>query len=229
VTDLFAVLIAHGTSAVSDALDVRGLPGGLPGGLYGGLFGLRRMSGSGGVAGPAFTVLFEPVPPGEAGQAADFIDDVPPGAVVVLGNAGRHCTVWGDILGRVALGRSLAGTVIDGYCRDVDGLRELGYSVWARGGFMRSGKNRVRMAAVQVPMAIGDGPEAVTVHPGDAVCADGSGVVVVPAAAAGEIAERVARIAAMEALVLAEVTSGVPLREARARHGYNAVARWPAG
>lgn len=177
------------------------------------------------MAGPAFAVAFAPTRPGEPAPAADYLDDVPAGSVVVLGNAGRRCTVWGDILAGVAIRRGVAVTVIDGYCRDVDGIRRLGYSVWALDAFMRSGKNRVRMVAAQVPVILGRGADPVTVCPGDAVCADGSGVVVVPSRRLDEVAERAARVAAMEAAVLRDVAAGASLRDARAAHGYSAVAR----
>jgi regulator of RNase E activity RraA len=67
----------------------------------------------------------------------------------------------------------------------------VGYSVWALGPFMRSGKNRVRMAAAQVPVVLGTGEDAVTVRPGDLVCADGSGVVTVPVELVGAVTDRV--------------------------------------
>ncbi|MFG1804813.1 RraA family protein [Micromonospora carbonacea] len=208
-----AVLARYGTAAVSDALDLAGAPGGL--------WGLSRQSGAGMVVGPAFTVRFEAVDPGVRAPAADFIDDVPPGSVVVIANEGRHCTVWGDILAEVAVARRLAGTVVDGYCRDLDGIRELGYPVWARGAFMRSGKNRVRMAAAQEPVTVGADGDQLTVRPGDLVAADGSGIVVVPADLVDEVVETVTRVAAMEQRVLADVRAGTPLRTARVTHGYN--------
>jgi regulator of RNase E activity RraA len=214
-----ALLAEHGTSVVSDALDLRG--------VHGAWWGPRAVWDGPAVAGPAFTVQFEPVGPGERAPAADFVDDVPPGSVVVLANAGRRCTVWGDILAHVALRRGIAGTVIDGYCRDLDRIRAVGYPVWALGVFMRSGKNRVRMRAVEVPVQVGEGDEALLVRPGDVVCADGSGVVVVPGPLVGEVVSEVARIAAMEALVLADVAAGARLRDARREHGYHQVARRP--
>lgn len=210
-------LTHHGTAAVSDALDVAGVSNTL--------WGVQRLSGAGMVVGPAFTVRFEPVADGVRAPAADFVDDVPPGSVVVIANEGRHCTVWGDILAEVAVTKGLAGTVIDGYCRDIDGIRELGYSMWARGAFMRSGKNRVRMVAAQEPVIVGAGGDRITVHPGDVVAADGSGVVVVPAGLVDEVVHTVSRVAAMERLVLADVRAGTPLRVARVRHGYHEVAR----
>ncbi|XVS61006.1 RraA family protein [Actinosynnema sp. CA-299493] len=217
MTAIGGELAAFGTSAVSDALDVVGVSGAL--------WGPVRQSGSGVVVGPAFTVAFEPVAEGERAAAADYIDDVPPGSIVVLANGGPHCTVWGDILAEVAVARGVVGTVIDGYCRDVDGIRALGYPVWARGAFMRSGKNRVRMVATQQPVTIGAGDDRITVHPGDLVTADGSGVVVVPADLVAGVVDAVRRVADVEAEVLADVRAGVPLRVARANHGYNDVAR----
>lgn len=210
-------LAHHGTAAVSDALDLAGVSSTL--------WGVRRLSGSGMVVGPAFTVRFEPVADGVRAPAADFIDDVPSGAVIVIANEGRHCTVWGDILAEVAVAKGVAGTVIDGYCRDIDGIRDIGYSMWARGTFMRSGKNRVRMVATQEPVTVGADGDQITVRPGDLVAADGSGVVVVPANLVDEVVDTVSRVAAMEQLVLADVRAGKPLRVARAEHGYNDVAR----
>lgn len=200
------------TATVSDALDVLGIEGCVP--------GLRSMSGRR-AAGPAFTVLFEPVPDGAPAPAADYVDDVPAGAVVVLANGGRtDCTVWGGLLSAVAAQRGIAATVVDGACRDVDDTVEAGHQVWAVAAYMRSGKNRARMAAVQQPVVVGGVPVA----PGDVVVADGNGVVVVPAARAADVAAAVERVAAVERAVLAAVQEGAGLADARARHGYHAVA-----
>ena len=49
---------------------------------------------------------------------------------------------------------------------------------------MRTGKDRVRLAAVQRPLSIG----GVSVRPGDVVCGDADGVVVVPAERVAEVA-----------------------------------------
>ena len=197
----------HGTGAVSDALD-----------LLGGNGGLARQSGTGVVVGPAYTLQYRPVEPGERGPAGDFIDDVPAGVVVVVANGGRqYCTVWGDILAEVAQARGVAGTVIDGCCRDLGKIREFGYSLWSRASYMKSGKNRVRLMAVQVPVELA----GTTVEPGDLVCADDSGVLAVPAGLAERAAGLVLEVVDVEARVRADVRAGVPLREARRRHGYN--------
>jgi regulator of RNase E activity RraA len=207
------VFSRSGTGPVSDAMDLLGLNGGLP--------GLRRVSGTGPVAGPAFTLRFEPVESGQAAPAAEFIDDVPAGSVVVIANSGRsYCTVWGDILAGVAMTRGLAGTVIDGCCRDVDDIRELNYPLWSLDSFMKSGKNRVRLASVQEPVQVC----GTFVRPGDLMCGDGSGVLVVPADRCLEVAAEVTRVLDMERLVRADLGRGVSLREARSQRGYNTAA-----
>ena len=208
-----ALFREYGTGTISDALDLLGHDGGLA--------GLARQSGTGVVVGPAYTLQYVPVQPGEPGPAGDFIDDIAAGAVVVIANAGRtYCTVWGDILSEVALRRGLVGTVIDGCCRDLGEIRALGYPVWSRGSYLKSGKNRVRLAAVQAPVTLAE----TLVRPGDLVCADDAGVVVVPAECADRVAEQVSRVARVETKIRADITRGVPLREARQRHGYNVVA-----
>lgn len=213
---LITTLEEHGTSAVSDALDRLGVNGGLA--------GLGRVSGSCRVAGPAFTVGMEPVPDGTRAPAADYIDDVPAGAVIVIATGGTtSATVWGDILTATAAARGIAGTVIDGACRDVDAIREQGYPLWSRSVYMKSGKNRIALRSVGAAVEVC----GVHVEQGDLVCADGSGVVVVPQALAAGVAEGVQSVAAMESRVLADVRAGVALREARARHGYHDAALPP--
>jgi len=139
----------------------------------------------------------------------------------VIANAGRtYCTVWGDILTGLAITKGIAGTVIDGCCRDVDEISAMDYSVWSLGSYMKSGKNRVRMAAAQVPVELC----GTRVWPGDLICADGAGVLVVPARRAAEVAANAERIAEIETLIRAELDSGMPLAQARLRHGYNRAA-----
>jgi regulator of RNase E activity RraA len=210
MNDRYDVFAGHNTAAISDALDLLAIDGGLP--------GLVRMSGAGVVCGPAYTLRYLPVAAGERGPAGEFVDDVPPGAMVVVGNAGRtYCTVWGDILSEVAIMRGVAGTVIDGCCRDLAEIRALGYPLWSRGAYMKSGKNRVRLVAVQEPVEVA----GTLVRPGDLVCGDDAGVIVVPDERVEQVAEQLDRVSLMEQAVRADIAQRVPLREARARHNYN--------
>ena len=197
-----------GVSTLSDALDRLGLPGAVPGVLP---FepGLR-------LCGRAFTGQYEPVDE-TGGTVGDYIDDVPPGQVVVLDNNGRlDCTVWGDILTCVASSRRIGGTVINGACRDVAASLQIGYPVFARGRSMQTGKDRVRLASINGPVRLG----SVGVHPGDIVVGDADGVVVA-ARQADRVLDVAAGIEAAETRIREAVASGQRLDAARAKMGYH--------
>jgi regulator of RNase E activity RraA len=198
------------TTSVSDAADKLGLP-------PCGLLHIRSVNPGTSLCGQAFTVHY--VPCGQvAGTVGDFLDEVEPGQVVAIDNSGRdYCTVWGDIMAVAAQLGGLAGTVIDGVCRDVPAIREMGYPIFARGAYMVTGKDRVYVDAVEVPVSLA----GVQVKPGDLVMADDSGAVRVPLEKAERVLEVAEGIAAAEAGIVDLVRSGTPLKEARRRAGYH--------
>lgn len=208
-----AVLASCGTSAISDALDRLGLAGSAQ--------GIVPLANGQRMAGPAFTVRY--VPAGyPAGTVGDYIDDIPPGAVVVLDNGGRtDCTVWGDILTAVAAQRAVAGTAINGVCRDTHRALAAGYPIYSRGRFMRTGKDRVEVAEIGAAVSLGD----VQVRQDDMVVGDDDGVVVVPAGRAEEVFAAAVSIAEREAAILADALEHGSLRDARTRYGYHTLQR----
>lgn len=197
------------TTSLSDAMDRLGIAGQC--------LGIKPLDHRFRLAGRAFTILYGPAgkPPGTVG---DYIDDVPPGSVVVLDNGGReNATVWGDILTWVAHSRGVAGTVIDGACRDVALSLELGYPIYSRSYSMRTGKDRVQVEATNGPVNIGDA----RVNPGDILRGDADGVVVIPRAHEEEILKIAEEIDAVEDRIRRAVKEGKTLAEARRQHGYH--------
>lgn len=197
------------TATLSDALDKHG--------LNGQCYRIAPRSTASRMAGRAWTLLYGPAGH-PAGTVGDYIDDVAPGSVIVLDNGGRdNATVWGDILTEVAHAKGIAGTVIDGICRDVALSLQLGYPIYSRGHWMRTGKDRVQVEATGVPVNIGD----VRVCPGDLVRGDADGVVVVPRAQEEQVLATAEAIQQAEDAIRASVRDGMGLREARVRHGYH--------
>lgn len=197
------------TATLSDALDRHG--------LNGQCYRIQPCSSDFRMAGRAWTLLYGPAgsPPGTVG---DYIDDVPPGSVIVLDNGGRdNATVWGDILTEVAHGKGIAGTVIDGINRDVALSLSLGYPVYSRSHWMRTGKDRVQVEATGVPVNIGD----VRVCPGDLVRGDADGVVVIPKDREDEVLASAEAIQQAEDAIRASVRNGMTLRGAREKHRYH--------
>ena len=199
------------TSAVSDALDRLGIAGQA--------LGIRPVDRGFRLAGRAFTILYQPCDV-QGGTVGDYIDDVPDGQVIVLDNGGRlDATVWGDILTVVAHRRRLGGTVIDGVCRDSPRSLELGYPIFSRSTYMRTGKDRVQVAGEQCPVSLG----GVRVRPGDLLLGDADGVVVVPAEREEDVLGVALEIEAREEAIRGLVAGGARLDEARRQHGYHAL------
>lgn len=212
--ELVALFADSDTPGVSDALDKLGIPGQA--------FNIMPLADYTKVTvGPAFTVRYVPAsnPPGSVG---DFIDDVAVGDVVVIDNGGRtDCTVWGDIMTQYAGLRDIAGTVIDGVCRDVNRALYDNYPLFTAGRWMRTGKDRVQVGGVNEPIAIGK----IRVEPRDIVVADANGVVIVPRARAREVAEVARQIEKSEAGIREMIARGATIAEAREKLGYHTLQR----
>lgn len=197
------------TTALSDAMDRLGIGGQC--------LGIKPLDHRFRLTGRAFTILYGPAgsPPGTVG---DYIDDVEPGGVVVLDNGGReNATVWGDILTMVAHTRGVAGTVIDGACRDTALALELGYPIFSRSYSMRTGKDRVQVEAMGGTVNIGDA----RVSAGDLLRGDADGIVVIPREHEAAILAAAEEIDEVEQRIRKAVQSGLTLREARTQHGYH--------
>jgi regulator of RNase E activity RraA len=197
------------TTAISDAMDRLGIAGQC--------LNIKPLDPRFRLTGRAFTILYGPAgtPPGTVG---DYIEDVPPGGVVVLDNGGReNATVWGDILTWVANRRGVAGTVIDGACRDTHLARELGYPIYSRSYSMRTGKDRIQVEAMGGPVNIGDA----RVNQGDILRGDADGVVAIPQAHEDAILTNAEQIDAAESEIRRLVNEGNTLTEARAKLGYH--------
>lgn len=136
----------------------------------------------------------------------------------MIDNGGRtYCTVWGDIMTFTAKTKGIEGTLIDGVCRDVDGIRRIGYPVYSKGKYMVTGKERVQVDAVNVPVAI----SGVQVRPDDIILADESGAVCIPKEKAEEILALAKHIEEVEQQIIAEVKNGSTLKDARKKLGYH--------
>jgi 4-hydroxy-4-methyl-2-oxoglutarate aldolase len=207
-------LAALDTCACSDAMDKLGLSGVAS--------GLRPVTVRRKVTGRVLTVQFAPVPgPGEpagwndpAGDAGPVrhactaaIDAARPGDVIVVAADGRlDAAAWGGLLSLAATVRGVAGVIADGACRDVDEATDLGLPVYAAGVTPLTARGRQREVAWDVPVPVA----GVTVHPGDLVIADGSGVVFLPAEHAERVISGAEEVAARETALSVRIKAGEP-------------------
>jgi len=156
------------------------------------------------MAGPALTVTAED----DHLPTFASLAEAAPGEVLVIVTNGGRLAVLGELFATEAARRGLAGVVIDGYCRDVAGLRRLGLPVFARGTLPASGTT-VSRAPLRAPVRCG----GIDVTPGDLVFADDDGIVIAPAAQVEAALETAETIAAKEAAMLAAMARGEALHD----------------
>lgn len=198
------------TATLSDALDKLGIAGQC--------LGIKPRDHLFRMTGRAYTLKYGPFDPDNPGTVGDYIDDLAPGSVVAIDNDSREdATVWGDILTFIAHNNGVAGTVIDGPCRDVHLCIELGYPVFSRSYSMRTGKDRVQLVAEQESVSIG----SVTVNPGDLMRGDSDGVVAIPQDRETEVLQTAEAIEVAEEAIRTELRAGSRLDEARRKLGYH--------
>lgn len=134
---------------------------------------IRCLSGRFKLCGPACTVK---VFPGDNLMVHKALDIAQAGDIIVVdGSGSRTNALIGDIICTKARHRGIQGFVIDGLIRDLPGIEELGFPVFARGttaiGPLHRGPGEINFS-----VAIG----GTVINPGDVIVADEAGMVAVP-------------------------------------------------
>jgi regulator of RNase E activity RraA len=194
--------------AVSDAMDKVGLPDRV-------VSGLEQRSTQRRIAGRVVT--FRLVPANEAGPAGSAaprhlgtsaIELAQAGEVIVVEQrSGIDAGSWGGILTLGAKLRGIAGVIADGPVRDIDEARAYDFPIYCRALTARTARGRVAEAETNQPVTIGN----VTVHPGDYVIADASGVAFIPAGDIERVLEAAESIAGREAAMAKALLVGTPI------------------
>lgn len=170
--DLLARCRAIATSTWSDALDLLRISGVIQ--------GLTLRSGAGSIAGRAVTVRETPGDLGAYPPAAftpgSFLEAAGADSVLVIDLGGAIVSSCGGLVAQAAVQRGVVGLVIDGGCRDLADVRATGLWVMSRHLTPTSGRGRVRIDAVDVPVTAG----GVRVTPGDYIVGDETGAVCIP-------------------------------------------------
>ena len=204
------------STTVSDILDGYGIDGAIPTSY------LKPVIPGSKIVGPAVTIRNIPVrkTPTQGAHDHDFIAmstrDIyyigEPGDVLVSdfgGNlevsnmGGQSCTV-GKSCG-------FAGNIVNGCCRDVSSIREMGYPVFSCGTTQVTGKYRMESVEMNGPITL----SGKLVEPGDLMVADDSGVCIVPAELAEAVIEEAEKIAASEERMRQLIEEKKPISELR--------------
>lgn len=130
------------------------------------------------IYGRAVTAKFDIVtPPREPITVYEIIEQGEPGDVMVW-NADIDANIMGENIMNFVLNHKLNGVVIEGKVRDFGMIQELGGQVFSRGPSVGSAPTNFRATwqTVNVPVTVG----GVVVNPGDYICGDIDGVMVIP-------------------------------------------------
>lgn len=123
--------------------------------------------------------------------------------LVVVNRSETSAAQWGDVATAYARHKGLAGVVVHGCVRDVDGVAAVGFPVWATQVWPVHAEKRAG-GGVNVPVVCAD----VVVNPGDLVVADGDGVLVVAREQAARVVAAARAKMQREAEIAAAIDAG---------------------
>jgi len=183
----------------------------------------RQMSGTGKLAGWAFTLRGQMVPGPQGGDAQKMraCQEISDDEVSVWSGDGRGICYFGELIAIGMKERGCVGALIDGGIRDLHWLNAMQFPIFAtyRTPVQSIGRWRVTGWQEKVYLAGATG-NLVAVSPGDFILADADGAVVIPAAHAEKVLVEAERLTEQEARIRQELANGLSLSAALEKYGH---------
>ncbi|MPY90254.1 MAG: hypothetical protein GEU99_20310 [Luteitalea sp.] len=152
----------------------------------------------------------------EIDKLLEMVDAVPPNSVVVVeGDEGLECALWGGLMSAAAQRRAARGAVTNGLVRDVEQIARLGFPVFGTGRTALDIRGRAQMVEYGRPVQI----RGVPIRPGDVVFGDANGVLVVPVERIETLLARAEQGAQDESSTQADLLHGETARAVFGRYG----------
>jgi regulator of RNase E activity RraA len=162
-----------------------------------------------------------PDPCGNSAMAKPFglmleaLDDLKPAEIYLCTGAAPRYALWGELMSLRATKLGAAGAVLDGYCRDTNGILAMGFPTFCYGSYAQDQAPRGKVIDFRVPVEI----DGTRVRPGDIVFGDRDGVCVVPREAEADVFTAALEKARGEKLVRQAIEAGTSAAEAFRRFG----------
>lgn len=140
---------------------------------------------------------------GDWAKPVEAIDHAKKGDVIVIDAGGSEIAIWGELAANSALVKGVAGVVIDGAARDIDGIIDLKFPCFSRHISPHAGEPK-GFGGIGLEIVCG----GQMVRTGDWIVGDESGVIVIPQEHAVEVANRAVDVFEREERIRAEIQRG---------------------
>ncbi|WP_313639873.1 RraA family protein [Paenibacillus sp. FSL K6-0276] len=146
----------------------------------------------------------------------EVLDGIQPGEVFV-GDVGgsERSAFFGELMSTATMVAGGRGAVIDGLCRDVKKIKQLGFPVFVKGTRPTDSYARNEVIDFDVPIKIGD----VQIQPGDLIFGDIDGIVVVPKEVEDEVIAKAFEKVNGENMVREHILQGMKVSEVFEKFG----------
>ncbi len=181
------------TSNIADAMQKRGSMEGI----------VPRITHGTKMIGRAVTVK---TADGDWAKPVEVIDIAQEGEVIVIDAGGGKVALWGELASWSCKMKEVAGVVIDGSARDIDGIIDMDFPVFSRHISPHAGEPK---GHGEINCEISCGGRLVS--PGDWIVGDETGVVVIPKRISVEIANRALDVLERENRIREEIQRGSTL------------------
>lgn len=144
------------------------------------------------------------------------VDSCQTGEVFIAAAGGSlRSGIWGELLSTAARNAGCRGALVHGAIRDVQKMRDMGFSVYASSKCIYDSQNRQRVVDMDIPVQI----DGVRVQPGDIVFADEDGVVFIPKSVEVEVLERALEKVTAENVTRDAIKAGMKATAAYEKYG----------
>ena len=145
-----------------------------------------------------------------------------PGSIFLVDAGGNlHHNTIGSLVTAIAVQSRLAGAIVDGCVRDVQGTVEMKFPTYSRGTVVQSVRGRVGIETIGEPVNFC----GQRVNPGDIAAADVNGVIIFPAARSREIFAAAYRAVALERKIIQQIRNGADFIEVHKALRYDAAMK----